>query len=487
MTPLNRALRTVRQRRWLVAALAALGAAAGITASVAQPPVYAASAQLLVDTRLSSNGDFDVNLQNNQLLGQYFMAKLTSRSVMLAVAADEGQPSSNVERLSRQVSVQVIKGSDLLAVTATSPRADQAARLANEVAGETIALNRKEADDRFAPRRQYLDSELVRLDGLIRAEQDALLRLQIGSGANAEATLAGSINSHQARLNVLQTQYSDVYHQRQTLSIQQDLLAGALSVSEPASVPMRPVMPVPLLYIPGGALFGLVLGMLLALLMDRLDSRIRSADGLAEATGTAVSVTVDHRPGVTPARLAAAYSMAWATVVAESPTARVLILVEASSRDHAYEPAARIAEAAGRLNRAVVVFGGPEAATAASHVPVPHGEAPVDLENAPEGTLALPVNQPSWTGSNGNGSGEYDLVVTSVPAPSEHPVAMTLAGSADAAIVVATAGQTRLEEARQTAESLRVAGVPLVASILVHEEPEHADRDTLDREERRSA
>ena len=62
---------------------------------------------------------------------------------------------------------------------------------------------------------------------------------------------------------------------------------------------------------------------------------------------------------------------------------------------------------------------------------------------------------------------------------------MTLASSADAAIVVATAGRTRLADARETAESLRVAGVPLVASILVHEDP-GADED-LDVQERRSA
>jgi Mrp family chromosome partitioning ATPase len=67
---------------------------------------------------------------------------------------------------------------------------------------------------------------------------------------------------------------------------------------------------------------------------------------------------------------------------------------------------------------------------------------------------------------------------------------MTLANSADAAIVVATAGRTRLDEARQTAESLRVVGVPLVASILVkdgHKPRPDRSEDRFDREERRSA
>jgi capsular polysaccharide biosynthesis protein len=490
MIPFTRAVAVVRRKLWLVAALVVLGTGAGFAASMLETPVYASTTQLLVDTRLSSNGDFDTNLQNTQLLSQYFMAKLTSRTVMEAVAADQGLPSSAADRVARQISVQVVKGTDLLAVTGTSTKPAQAATLANRVAAEAIALNKKEAADRFADRRTYLDGELARLDGLIKQEQTALAQLQVGSGANAEASLAGLISSHQARLNVLQTQYSDIYAQRQTVTVQQDLLAGALSVSEPANVPDRPIRPIPALYVGAGFLVGLVLGVLIVLLLDRLNPRIHGAETLAEATGTPVAVTVDHRAGVSPAQMAAAYSMAWATVLAESPTARTVMLVEASIVDSAADSAAGIAEAAGRLNRAVVVFGGAEAAKAA-HVPMRRAPAPdpvgEEVADPPEGTLALPLNQPYWDDQDGSG---YDLVVTSVPAPSEHPVAMTLANSTDAAIVVATAGRTRPEAARQTAQSLRMAGVPLVASILIqggHKDRGDRDDERLDREKRRSA
>jgi capsular polysaccharide biosynthesis protein len=493
MTPAGGILAAVRRRLWIVVLAVALGTGLGVAASMLETPVYAATTQLLVDTRLSSNGDFDTNLQNTQLLSQYFIAKVTSRTVLQAAAVDEGLPSSDADRLARQVSVQVVKGTDLIAITASSYQPAQAAATANKVAAEVIALNKKEANERFADRRTYLDGELARLDGLIKQEQDALAKLQVGTGSDAEASVAAAISSHQARLNVLQTQYADIYSQRQNVTAQQDLLSNALSVSEPARIPERPVRPVPPLYTAGGALLGLVFGVLLVLLIDRLDPRIHRAEMLAEVTGTRVAVTVDHRRGVTPARIAAAYSMAWATVLAESPTARSVMLVEASKRDSAAKPAAGVAQAAGRLNRAVVVFSGAEAAKA-SEVPVraapetaPNGP---DAPSVPEGTLALPLNQPYWDAREHVGAAGYDLVVASVPAPSEHPVAMTLANSADAAIVVATAGRTRLDEARQTAESLRVAGVPLVASILVkdgHKPRPDRSEDRFDREERRSA
>ena len=160
------------------------------------------------------------------------------------------------------------------------------------------------------------------------------------------------------------------------------------------------------------------------------------------------------------------------------------MLVGAAEGDSAFAPASGIAEAAGRSNRAVVVFSADKsqeaqaAEEAASRVRQAQPEEVVDVS---DGTIALPLNQPHWDSRKDGDGSSYDLVVTSVPAPSEHPVAMALAASTDAAIVVATAGRTQFDEARATAESLRVAGVPLVASILIQEGHEdHEERPESD-------
>lgn len=474
----------LRRRPWAVALLVALGAGAGLGASALETPVYAATTQLLVDTRLSSTGDFDTNLQNTQLLSQYFIAKATSRTVTEAVAADRGIPISGLDRLSSQVSVQVLKGTDLIVVTATSTSPAEATLLANGVASHTIALNKQEVDQRLASQRTYLDGEIERLDGLIKAEQDALSRLQVGSGPNADGTLAGAISSHQARLTVLQNQYSDTYHQRQSLQARQDVLGDALSVSEPATPPIRPIRPVPPLYIGGGLLLGLLLGVMLTLLLDRIDGRIHSPDALADATGTPVAVTVDFsRPGG-QARILAAYSAAWASVLSQNPEARTLMLVGAAESDSAAESANGVAAAAGRSNRAVVVFGGGEERADPDTVAAEMDRNQPEPVQSTDGTLALPIGHPTWDPRDGDADGKsYDLVVTSVPTPTSHPVAMALAARTDAAIVVATAGSTRLEDARETAELLRMSGVPLVASILI----QNGRKSGILRERRRSA
>jgi hypothetical protein len=184
-------------------------------------------------------------------------------------------------------------------------------------------------------------------------------------------------------------------------------------------------------------------------------------------------------------RRAAAYAVAWASVLAENPSTRTLMLVGAAEGDSAARSASAIADAAGRSNRAVVIFGGEEAGNADAARRAAEAVHTEPAGDVPDGTLALPLSQrePPWDPRSGDAAAGYDLVVTSVPAPSEHPVAMSLAACTDAAIVVATAGRTRLDDARRTAESLRLAGVQLVASILIR--PSRGER--VESERRRSA
>jgi capsular polysaccharide biosynthesis protein len=457
MSPTSTALRAVRRRWWVVTFVTSLCAAAAIAVAYLETPLYAATAQMLVDTRLSSTSDFDSNLQNGQLLSQYFIAKAKSRSVLEGVATAQGLPPSAAEGLGNQISVQVLKGSQLLAVTATSRSPGAAADLANAVADQTVIQGQRDADQRFAADRTYLDSELRRLDGDIAAEQLALRKLQ--SSAAFTGNLDVEITTRQTRINGLQEQYSNTYSRRQALAIQQDRLAGALSVSERAVAPDRPVRPVPPLYLAAGLLGGLVLGVLLALLLGHLDRRVRGAEGLAEATGAPVTVSVDYRRmRRRPGGVAAAYSLAWATLLSQKPKVHTVMLVGASGRDNASRAAADIADIAAHGNRAVLVLGDDDSAR--------HRQDP-GSQPGPNTTALTRAIEQRRTEDGGELSERHDIVIASVPAPSQHPAAMVLARSVDAAIVVATDGRTDRAEARHTAESLRAAGVSIAAGILV--------------------
>jgi Mrp family chromosome partitioning ATPase len=65
--------------------------------------------------------------------------------------------------------------------------------------------------------------------------------------------------------------------------------------------------------------------------------------------------------------------------------------------------------------------------------------------------------------------GKYDLTIFSAPSPHQDPTAVSLARTADVAIVVATARATRFSDVKRTVETLRSAGIQIAASILATE------------------
>jgi hypothetical protein len=79
--------------------------------------------------------------------------------------------------------------------------------------------------------------------------------------------------------------------------------------------------------------------------------------------------------------------------------------------------------------------------------------------------------------------GKYDLTIFSAPPPDKDPTAVSLARTADVAIVVATARTTRFAEVKRTTETLRLAGIQVAASIMVTESGKPAAEAEAERPE----
>jgi MinD-like ATPase involved in chromosome partitioning or flagellar assembly len=63
--------------------------------------------------------------------------------------------------------------------------------------------------------------------------------------------------------------------------------------------------------------------------------------------------------------------------------------------------------------------------------------------------------------------GKYDLTILSAPSPDVDPTAVSMARTADLAIVVATARSTRTSDVRRTVDMLRQVGIKVAASVFV--------------------
>jgi capsular polysaccharide biosynthesis protein len=459
----------IKHRRYvLLAIVVACTLAAGV-ASIVRPPTYQGTALLFVDERFNSSQGFDLALQAGQLLSAHFIQAATSQPVLERACSgayfntpDTQHLSCTFRTLGPQVSATTVRGTDWIGVSVNSRSAADSAALANAVAGAMLDQNKADIHQLLLPTQTYLDAELKRLGALIAAEEVKIDALQQGTAPGQSAAIAGE----QAQLALLQSQYSNTYAQSQSLVIEENRLAGSLTLVQQAAVPAKPIDPDPLRYVAAGLVAGLCLGLVAVVLVDRYDDRVFESEALAQAAGTRLVVAVSHKESTTSsAQASRAYSLARASVLAQHPNMRKLLLVAASSRDRVRPIAAGLGMAAVKAGQKVMVVD----AEANSYV--------MQQQNGKNGSLMTIVSAPA--DGEGvvhdvaiDGDGKYELTIISTPSPDRHPAAIIAARTADVAIVVATAGSTHYSDVRRTAETLRLAGIQVVASVFAHGVPE---------------
>jgi succinoglycan biosynthesis transport protein ExoP len=261
---LQRYLKTLRARWWLVAACV-VAAVLGAFVYVSQAPkTYRAQSDLLV----TPVAEADPNLVGLPLIRDtadptadvLTAAKLvTSPPVAQRVAA---QLHASAAALAGEVSAVPVTQSQIIAIQATAGQPARAAQIANAFAEQTVAQQTA-----------ALHAELAAMIPTLQARMQSL-------PAAEQGTLAG-------QLAVLET-----------------LAAGpdpTLSVSSTAQPPGSPASPRRSISLAAGALAGLVLGLLAVLALQSLDPRLRGEEQLREIYRLPVLARVPRqRSGQTP-------------------------------------------------------------------------------------------------------------------------------------------------------------------------------------------
>jgi len=452
-------LRNALLHRWLLV-LAIVGAfllAAGLLSL--RKPVYAASAAIYLDVSRTAPG-FDEGVAAGELLQHDFIVASQSRPVLEAACASAGVACTPQElaapesTLAKRISASSYRGTSTLLVMARAPTPDQAAALANAVAQAIIDQDKAEVVRLFKQPRDNLQKQLTDLQAAMAEEQQQLQHSPAGSPAAA---------AHQAQLTRLQGQHSVVFGRWQDLAEQQDRLTSVATVGQPAVPPARPEGPGRLRYLAAGLLAGVCLGVLAALLVERFNDRIFNVETLARATQSPVALldsgagrrgrTVHHGP----------YSLALASVLARAPETRTVLVTAASHLDHTDAVAAGLGAVAAEAGQRVVVVQTdgrsperPSLATSAAG-----GVTTVTAPAQNGGSLAATVTEVRREVASPD-----TFVVVAVPSPDSSPSAFLLGRTAKRAVLVATAGITRVQDARRSAELLRYSGVEVAAAIL---------------------
>lgn len=259
--------------RWkLIAGVLALVVGLVMAWSLTRPPVYRASAELLIEpTVQDALGD-----RGTQIDAEYIATQVnvvSSQAVAEAVQADLGldEPPD----LANDLRVEPVGQSHVIRVTAESGDAQEAADLAQAVAVAYL-------DNRAESARSTYDKVLKTLT----AQQDNLSTrvAQIDKRLAGNPPNAVALNAERSRLI---GQLSQVTTSLSDLSAADSGGSGG-EILQPAQVPTSPSSPNHLVNLLLGLVIGLMFGVGAALLRDRLDDVVHDADGLRTVIG--------HRP-----------------------------------------------------------------------------------------------------------------------------------------------------------------------------------------------
>jgi capsular polysaccharide biosynthesis protein len=461
----------VRYHLYLLIAIIALFVLAAGAATYVRPPTYQGTALLFVDERFNSSQGFDLALQAGELMSAHFIQAATSGPVLDRACSGKYFDTAGTATftctaggLGPHVSANTVKGTSWIAVNADARSSVESAARANAVARAMLDQNQADIAALLKPTSDYLQSELIRLDTAIAAEQAAIALLP------PVPAFQPAIAGHQATLTLLQSQYSATYGRAQDLVLQQNRLTGSLTLVQQAAPPARPIDPDLVRYLAAGLVAGLCVALFVVLLVDRFDDRLYETEALAHAAGTRLVVAVSQKDSKRLSNHASEpYALARANLLAQHPRLSKVLVVAASSRDRVRPVAAGLGLAGVKAGQRVLVVDA-DAQTYVMHQQAGRNGSKMTIVSAPSRGDARIASE-----ALADADDNYDLTIMSAPSPDRDPTAVSLAHTADIAIVVATARSTRLADVRRTADSLRMAGIQVAASILATDSVKEAE------------
>jgi polysaccharide biosynthesis transport protein len=467
-------LHVLRRGRWWVAAFSLIGLGVSLALSLTATKQYSATAQLLVQ----STGN--VNLAAG---GQSVITAATVQTeLQLATSA---QVQSQVRKelgSSPGVSSVQVGQTNVIAVTAVSPRPVLAAKIANAYAKAFVDWSTATAISNLAAAENQLSHQIKAIGREIDPWSTSA---QASALSNQQAVLKGQL----AQLQVAGATAST-----------------GLELVTPATVPTSPSSPKPSQDALLGLVAGLVLGIGAAFLRDSLDDTLADSRALEGVSGVPVLATVPMVPSWRKkARLvvaavkdpisqpAEAYRSLRTSLqfAREDGALRTLLVTSPSAGDGKTATVVNLGAVFAQAGAQVVLVSCDLRRPALSQFFAPGedvelssvltGEQPLERAVTPVpgvgglwmlGTRAVVGNPTELLASQrmrdvvGELSRRFDLVLIDSPPVLPVADAIILSSYVDAVLLVVAAGQTRRAELRRTAGKLAQASAPVVGTVL---------------------
>ena len=265
---------------------AVLGVALGYTASMAMPKVYEGETRLLVGQLFQSSNPNINSVDVSYRLSTAYATLATTRPVLGAVIAELGLKTTPDE-LAKRVHTTASTESPYVTITVEAGDAKEAAATANAIAQQII--ERSPTVSGGAGTDSFLQSQLTATRDDIEAAEREIARIT--------AILPHS-EADQARLAVLQDRITNL---RSTyaafLEFVFNAAPNALSVVEPAVVPLDAASPKPLVNALLAGLLALLLVAVLVIAWDQADDTVKSAKDIETLLGYAPIASIPQMAG----------------------------------------------------------------------------------------------------------------------------------------------------------------------------------------------
>jgi non-specific protein-tyrosine kinase len=486
-------LRVLRKRKGTVILTVALLVGVTLAVSYLQTPVYAASTEVLLQSR-PTESLFDSNT------GQ---AVDPARAVQTQIRVFLSQPVRDAVKqqlgVVPHVSVSGVADTDVLQVTAESTVPKRAAVVSDAYANAYIEFRRKQAVDDILAASKQIQAQIDDIQKQIDAAE-----AEVGAAPAAQqASVRQSVNG---RKDLLASQQSVFRQKLDQLQVDQAIKSGGAQLVTPATVPASPVRPQPVRNAIIALVLGLVLGIGLVFLLEYLDDSVKSKDDLERATGglpvLGVIPLVDWKDkeqaqviSLSDARAPASetYRTLRTSIqfMALDRPVRTMQVTSPSAEEGKSTTIVNLAVAISRAGQRVVIldcdlrrpriheFFGLDKSIGFTSVLL--GKVPLTaaLQTVPnQSRLSIlasgpPPPNPSELLSSVRTvevltslQAEADIVLIDTPPVLPVTDALVVSGRVDATLVVCVAGSTTRKEAARAIELLRQVDAPLVGTVL---------------------
>lgn len=275
-------------RRWIVwLVLAALiGGLTSFLVTRTIPPVYRASAKLLVTQAGSAQGSDTYNqiIGAERLTRTYADLMKTHAVLDPVIARVDGLA---YEALVSSVEVLPIRDTQILQLSVESTDPASAQHLTNAIAEQFIALNTALQQERFQGPRASITAQLDRLSDDLRRLSAALdeVRARPADTPLAREAKELEISRLQRELVESQSQYGNFVRTFQDLRLAESRSTNSVALVERAALPALPVKPRVWVNTALGAAAALALMLAFLVVREQLDDTISSPERLAAWTG----------------------------------------------------------------------------------------------------------------------------------------------------------------------------------------------------------